>query len=285
VVVEKPFAPTSEEADQVIKVAKESGRILTVYQSKFAYTETSLTFSDRRYDNDYLTLKSLVNQSAFGDILEVQLHHDLTGNPWIQKMDQKRVTGNGMAYVAGSHAVDHALDLFGTPRTVTAWFRSFRGTPSDNEDSYHITLTYDSPLIVHVKTNAMSIMPRVLTHFVRGSSGSWLKFGSDPQVGQAIEGIEPGSVGYGEDPESRWGQLATKERFSEVQQKEGNLWVGKVRTIPGNWPGYYSDLVKAIKGSAPIKVNPETSRVGIRIIELAWQSVQEERTVEYSEFK
>lgn len=44
VVVEKPFTPTHAEAEELIALAKQHGRILTVYQSKWL----GLLLLDRR---------------------------------------------------------------------------------------------------------------------------------------------------------------------------------------------------------------------------------------------
>lgn len=65
-----------------------------------------------------------------------------------------------------------------------------------------ITLTYDTSLLVHVKTNASSIMPKLLTYFIRGSRGSFVKYGTDQQISQVrtrgmTPGDEGGTRGYG----------------------------------------------------------------------------------------
>jgi predicted dehydrogenase len=43
VIVEKPFTPTSQEAEELIALAKKENRLLSVYQN-------------RRWDSDFLTL-------------------------------------------------------------------------------------------------------------------------------------------------------------------------------------------------------------------------------------
>ncbi|OBT54687.1 hypothetical protein VE04_04921 [Pseudogymnoascus sp. 24MN13] len=100
-VVEKPFTTTTAEADRVIAIAKESGKILTCYQN-------------RRYNSDFLTLRHLVNKNA------------LDGS----KQDNKTIEytlGEGMTFGLGAHSIDQALVLFGKPASVTAFLRSVRG--------------------------------------------------------------------------------------------------------------------------------------------------------------
>lgn len=74
VVIEKPFTTTSEQADKLIALAKEKGKILTVYQN-------------RRYDSDFRTLQHLMKQnpSPFGKITEFANHYDLDNPPWAAK--------------------------------------------------------------------------------------------------------------------------------------------------------------------------------------------------------
>jgi predicted dehydrogenase len=51
VVVDKPFTPTMAEAEQLVRLAADRGRLVTVYQ-------------DRRWDGDFQTVKKLVKSAA-----------------------------------------------------------------------------------------------------------------------------------------------------------------------------------------------------------------------------
>lgn len=46
---------------------------------------------------------------------------------------------------------------------------------------------------------------------------------------------------------------------------------------------YYKDVVAAIKGEKEVVVKPEESRMGIRVIELAMESIERSVTVGWSE--
>ena len=58
VVVDKPFAPTLREADELVQLAAEHGRLITVYQ-------------DRRWDGDFGTAKKIVASGRLGKIVLV----------------------------------------------------------------------------------------------------------------------------------------------------------------------------------------------------------------------
>src|SRR6202161_935223 len=53
VVVDKPFAPTLREAEDLVRLAAERGRLITVYQ-------------DRRFDGDFGTVKKVVQSGRVG---------------------------------------------------------------------------------------------------------------------------------------------------------------------------------------------------------------------------
>src|SRR5579863_9491150 len=63
VVVDKPFAPTLGEAEELVRLAKEQGRLITVYQ-------------DRRWDGDFGTIKQIVHSGRLGNIVEYECRYD-----------------------------------------------------------------------------------------------------------------------------------------------------------------------------------------------------------------
>src|SRR5881397_4150546 len=56
VVVDKPFAPTLAEAQDLVQIAKKQQRIVTVYQ-------------DRRYTGDFTTVQQLAGEGALGRVV------------------------------------------------------------------------------------------------------------------------------------------------------------------------------------------------------------------------
>ena len=249
--------------------------------------QRELIESDRRYDSDFATLELLLEEKpdALGTIHEAEFHHDLAAPAFLSRFTSpSRDPGEGLAYMAGTHSLDQALHLFGRPMSVTALYRSLRGVKSELEDTYTISMGYQpaKELLVHVKCNALSIMSNQMTHFVRGDQGTWLKFGNDLQSGQQRGGMAPGTQGFGAEPEGRWGTLTTKTRVLGEQVEKDGFWAGKVPTVHGNWRGFYTDLVAAIRGNKPPVIDPRLSRDGIRVVELAMQSAKEGRTVPWS---
>ncbi|KAJ0361131.1 hypothetical protein COL26b_013816 [Colletotrichum chrysophilum] len=265
VVVEKPFVPTSAIADRLIQLATEKNKILTV-------------FHNRRFDNDFLTLQHLINEGALGEVKEAELHFDVNAASWVANWNRKKYTpGEGITFGLGTHTIDQALLLFGPPKSVTGFLRSNRGIDSDIDDTFTIILQYGGErrdLLVTIKTGIITHMQDQLKYFVRGTKGTYLKFGTDPQESQAAAapGKPARADSFGVEPERLWGTLSTETEFDSKVQKYDNsskMYIGRYPTIRGRYRGYYEKVADAILGrSGGVYVKPETARDGLRIIEL-----------------
>jgi len=96
----------------------------------------------------------------------------------------------------------------------------------------------------------------------------------DVQEEALIAGQIPnGSVNWGEEPESLWGTLNTE--FNGIEFR------GKVKSEKGNYGAFYENIYKAIIGEEELAVTAEEAKNTIKIIELAMQSNEEKRTIEF----
>lgn len=93
VVVEKPFTVTTQEAEELMKLAKEKNLILAVYHN-------------RRFDGDFLTVQHLIRDNRLGNIVEFESHFDRFR--LVRKGNWKDVPGRGVTivYDLGSHLID-----------------------------------------------------------------------------------------------------------------------------------------------------------------------------------
>ncbi|KAJ4037900.1 hypothetical protein NW761_006367 [Fusarium oxysporum] len=278
VIVDKPFAVSSEEADRVIKLGEEKGLILTCFQN-------------RRWDADFQTLRHLINKGALGDIKEAELHYDFESPPWLSKIGAKYTPGSGMAFGLGTHSIDQALVLFGRPKSVTGFFRVQRDAESEVEDSFTIILQYDSAqkdLLVTVKTAVTTPMAQQLKQLVRGTKGSFIKFQKHSLCAtedSIAAGLKPLDEGFGVESDDLRGILTTYEEFDGKVQKynpEIKKYTGRYPSFAGRWMGLYENVPDAINGKAELEVKPTQSRDGLRVIELARESHQKGATVPWS---
>lgn len=257
VVLEKPFTNTVEEAKQLIQIANDSGKILSVYQN-------------RRYVSDYLTMKELLEQNLLGDVHEFNATYDrYRTEPVANSWREADLPGSGILYDLGPHIIDQALQLFGNPATITADIRMQRPF-SQVDDYFNIWLDYGFlKVILHAGMLVREQGPR---YMIQGTKGSFIKYGEDPQEAKLKEGALPTGSDWGKEPEEFAGILHT-EVNGEVIRK----------TVPskqGHYGLYYKSVYDSIVNNAPVTEKPEHGHNTIRIINLAFESSRQKRTLE-----
>ena len=262
VVVDKPFAPTLAEAQELVRLAAERGRLITVYQ-------------DRRWDGDFLTVQKLVTSGRLGKIAEYECRFDRfrlepKANAWRERADQPAA---GVLFDLGPHVIDQALVLFGEPRTITASAFCQRET-SQVDDSFDVCMEYrELRALVRARIIAFAPGPHLLIH---GTQGSFVKHGMDPQEarlrGESVPAGTDWGADWGEEPESLWGTLSVVGEPS-----------AKLKTERGDYRGFYANVRDAIEKKVPLEVSPEQALRTMRGVLLAHKSSREQRTVAWSE--
>lgn len=249
VVVEKPLVFDVKEGEELVALAKEKDLLLAVYQN-------------RRWDGDFLTVKKVIDSGVLGRIVEFNSTYQRYRNfiqpgTWKEKAD-KRV---GLTYNLGSHMIDQAVALFGMPTAVYADIDQVRDH-SAVDDYYHIQLIYP-----HVKVclRASYLMREETPRYsVHGTSGSFIKYGLDPQEELLKTGASPVGTDWGKEDEAYWGTLNT--------DINGLHFRGKIETIPGNYAAFYDDIYYALSNHIQPQTAAEHVLSVIRIIDAAFKS-------------
>jgi scyllo-inositol 2-dehydrogenase (NADP+) len=260
VVVEKPFTITSADADELIALAKQQNRILTVHHN-------------RRFDSGHNTVKKIIASKALGTLVEYEVHYDrfrreLRPGAW----REKPLPGSGILYDLGAHLIDGALELFGTPEAVTCMMLTQR-PGLEVEDNFEIILTYPG-LKITLKGGMLVKVPGP-TYVLYGDYGTFIKYGMDVQEEALKKGLKPNTPGWGREPETIWGKLTTEENGADVTRT--------IESEPGRYQDYFQNVYDAIAEGKELIVTPEQATQTIRVIELAFLSNGEKRTVGYSD--
>lgn len=256
-VVEKPFTVTVAEADELIALSKKQGKILTVYHN-------------RRFTSDTKTVKKLLDSGLLGEVHDYETHFDRyrpeprANNAW----REQPLPGSGIFYDLGSHLIDQALWFFGMPEAVTAEIGSQRPW-AKADDRFDVRLHY-SAFMATVKAGMLCKIPGP-TYLIHGTNGSFVKYGLDVQEATLDTGAIPEGKNWGREPEEIWGTINTEYKGVKIQ--------GKLESEHGDYREYFVNLRDAIWGKAEIAVKPEEARNVMKIIELAFQSSKERRTV------
>jgi predicted dehydrogenase len=261
VVVDKPFAPTLGEAEQLVRLAADRRRLVTVYQ-------------DRRWDGDFQTVKRLLKSGAVGAVAEYEARFDRfrleSKNVWRERADHPAA---GVLWDLGPHLIDQALVLFGEPETI--WAAAFcQRRDSKIDDSFDVHMEYSHlRATLRARSIAYAPGPHLLIH---GTEGSFVKYGMDPQEEiLRSENCPDGpawGADWGEEPEERWGRL------SRVGGE-----TSKVKTERGDYRGFYANVRDAMEKGSPLDVTPEQALRTMRGILLAHKSSREGRRVRWTE--
>lgn len=257
VVVEKPFTPTSKEADELIKLASELDKKIFVYHN-------------RRWDGDFLFIKKLIKEDALGDVEYYESHFDryvpevsTTTRTWRNVLQP----ASGTLFDLGSHLIHQVITLFGLPESVNATVNKVR--PSSNVDDYFsVELQY--PTRKAVVSSDMLVKDHQLRYIVRGEKGTFTQYGIDPQEEYLNKGHMPENDQWCDDFTANYGLIQSLDGKEQ-----------RMETPPGNYMLFYNNVYDILVEGKAMAVSPEEARDVIRIIELAYESNAQKKSVMY----
>ncbi|GGF24966.1 Gfo/Idh/MocA family protein [Subtercola lobariae] len=242
VVVDKPFAATVDQATELIERSEELGVALTVFQN-------------RRWDGDFLTLRTLLDEGALGDVYRFESRFEWWkpqgGRDW--KKSASVADGGGILFDLGSHLIDQALQLFGPVDQVYSEV-STRLAGAGAEDDAFVALQHVSGVSSHLSMNSLAAQRGARFH-VLGQAGAYTKWGLDGQEDALRSGAKPSDANFGVEPESTWGVLGV----------DGSL--DKRPTERGDYAGFYRILGDALTTGSALPVDPRSSLETLSIIE------------------
>ena len=239
VVVDKPVAPTSQEALSL------AGGPLVV------------PFQNRRWDGDFRTVARLSAEGSLGRVLRFESRFT-RWRPQIKpgwKETADPAAAGGVLYDLGSHLIDQALVLFGPPLDVYAELDVRRSGAHAADDAF-VALTHSGGVRSHLWMSAVSadLGPRFR---VLGDEAAYTTYGLDVQEEQLRDGIGPHDHGYGVTPPEAYGLLGTPGKARPH------------RTEPGRYQDFYPEVAAAIRGEAPPPVTLEDAARTLEVIETA----------------
>ncbi|MCZ4118868.1 Gfo/Idh/MocA family oxidoreductase [Streptomyces sp. H39-S7] len=255
VVVDKPLAGTAAEAYELAALAKDRGLLLSVFQN-------------RRWDNDFLTLRRLLDDGGLGTVQRFESRFERwrpqPKGGWRESGDPAEI--GGLLYDLGSHLVDQALTLFGPAVRVYAESDTRRPGAQVDDDTF-IAITHAGGVRSHLWASATTAQlgPRFR---VLGSTAGYVKHGLDPQEADLRDGLRPGPADWGTEPESARGTLGAGDS------------VHPVPTLPGDYPAYYAAVAAALRDGTAPPVTALEAAAALEVLEAARRSAREGITVE-----
>lgn len=254
VVVDKPCTVTLAETEDLLAVAAQKNRMLTVYQN-------------RRYDGDFFLLQQVLASGQLGRITHFESHFDRFRQVIPGRWREQDIPGSDLWMDLGAHLVDQALQLFGVPDGLLLDLaRQREGTQTN--DYFHAQLRYPSThpglrVLLHASSCVAASGPRFVLH---GTGGSFTKFGLDTQEDTLKGGARPQLADLGD-----WGTDPLPGQLLRVA--DGQQIASTTPDTPGNYLQYYAGVRDYLLGQASAApVPPQQVRQVMAMLERGTQS-------------
>lgn len=230
VLVEKPAAVTVAELEELYAIAAQQNRYLMVYQN-------------RRWDGDFLSVKSIVESGRLGELVEVHFRFDRYKNEIGVKQFKEvaNTPGSGLTYDLGPHVLDQVISLFGKPLKCTK-ITGMHRKGSQVADYFHYQLSYPNQLTAFVTGSLLVAHP--LPGFVlHGTTGSYIKSRENVQEEQLVANMSVTDATYGKGSDSEVGVLTT---VTADGKKQTESVVPPVENYLGLFTAVYEQIANGV---------------------------------------
>ena len=226
-------------------------------------------FHNRRWDSDFLTVQKLLGDERLGRLVsfESRLNRWRPSPPANRPWKEDPANG-GLLADLGTHLIDQALVLFGSPQGVSAEVLA-RTERRGANDSFTMRLRYEG-LTATLGANCLTLPAGPRFH-LRGTRGNYWKHGLDPQeaaLGRVTRIEDPE---WGLEAQSAWGSLYTDAGGATITQT--------VEPVPGDYRRFYEGIRDALVGKGPAPVAAVEAWRTARIAEWAVESAAQRREI------
>jgi predicted dehydrogenase len=256
VVCDKPFALEAGSARAAVLAAQAAGVPLTVYQN-------------RRWDADLLTVRRVLDGGELGQPVRFESRFER-----FQPESGPPASGGGLLRDFGSHLFDQAMFLFGPVVSVYAEVALDGDGEATQEDRFFAALRHESGVTSHLSGNWVEGAPGPRFR-VTGTEGSYLlEKTMEIQEPLLLAGRTPSTEGeyWGMEPVEDWGRI------------QRGLGSSVVPTERGRWDTFYPAFAAAVRGEAPVPVDPWEVVATLEVMDAARASARSGRVVPLGPF-
>ncbi|HRU32055.1 MAG TPA: Gfo/Idh/MocA family oxidoreductase [bacterium] len=243
VVCEKPMATTTKDADEMIRVSKETGSLLTVFQN-------------RRYGKDHIKVKEVIASGKLGRIVQIRMTMNSFGRRW--DWQTLKEFGGGSLNNNGIHLLDRALQLMSEKEPEVFCHLDRALTLGDADDHVKIILKAPGEPLVDIELTSACAYP-IESWLVMGTCGTLIGTPSELKWKYIKpEELSPRAVDKEPTPDRSYNR-EDLHWYEETWKEEDSLITQEM--------AFYTDLYRTIREGAPLAVKPEEVRKRIAIIE------------------
>lgn len=249
VLVEKPFGRTKFECDKLIKVAKEKGVVLAVFQQTFLAPY-------------YIFAKELADSGKLGDIKEVAIRFNGFARRWDWQTLLKNCAGG--LYNTGPHPIGIALGFLDFDENYeVAYSKLDRGlTSGDGDDYAKVILTAPAKPVIDVEISSMDAYSPFNIK-IQGSRGTFKCNTQKYEMTYIVDGENPERPvveGFLKDEEGKPTYCAEElKKYEEEGEFGGTAFNTGTAKL-------YEQLYYKITEGKPMTVTPEMAAEVIKVI-------------------
>lgn len=251
VLVDKPFGRTRYECDELIRIAKEKGVTLAVFQQSFLAPFYPFTYN-------------LIKSGKLGDIVAINIRYCGFGRRWDWQTLQKRCAGS--TYNTGPHPIGLALGFLDFDENARVAYSKLVSSPltsGDADDYAKILLVADGRPPVDIEISSMDAYSDY-TIKVQGTKGTYTTNIGSYKMTYIVDGENP--------------EMPVKDTFLANEAGDPIYCSEKLvkHTEEGPFDGdafgiavhdFYTQLYHKIKDGTPMTVTPEMAARVISVIE------------------
>ena len=261
VVVDKPITPDADSAQKLADLARANSALV-------------FPFQNRRWDSDYLSLKSVVSSGVIGNPhrfeSRLQRFRLLPKGGW-RDLTTPEAMG-GVLYDFAPHLVDQALDLMGPVVSVQAFARTLRETPSSDDDLVMV-LEHESGRLSYLVGSLVSSIPAPRFELF-GNKGAVRIASVDTQEDHLKAGAIP-SDSWGIEPDASVVEIWTVDERGDTKTQSQALQ-------RGSWPSYYAEISDCLHTGAKPTVSIDQAIQTMRVLDAGRESVASGGSIQLS---
>jgi len=240
VLVEKPVALNLEEFERMEKSARKHGQVFGC-------------FHNRRWDGDYLRVRTIIADGLLGDVFDIQ-SRCIGYGPGLRTFGvqefrpqwrAEKAYGGGQLYDWGSHLIDQVLMM--VPSKVETVYGDLKSLMWSDEvdDHFKVLIKFEDGTTAEIESSADCRIP-LPRWFVTGRKG-------------ALSGT--------------WHEFRVRSETVDIADEI------ILSSFPNAWAALYENLAQVFRSGAELTVKPDEVKRTVAVIDAAMLSSKERKSV------
>ncbi len=262
VLCEKPVTITPDELEEIMAVAKETGKVFTIDQN-------------RRVNRDFVAMRRAVEQGLLGDVYVIESRVEGSrGVPEGWRTDKKQ--GGGMMLDWGVHLIDQIMYMYKDAKVTNVFCKMYSINYAEVDDNFRLTITLSNGVTAHIEvsTNNYIQHPR---WYVLGTEGTLQIDGWDCE-GKILRPISKENKWDAEIAKNKVGPSKTMAPRSENSIE--TIDIHAPSDVVDNLNPVYWQLIDKLDGKAELTIKPEQALRVMKVMEAAFVSSKENIAVQ-----